>query len=130
MTKIVERASVLPLYGQVSIHSPATDDFPEFMSGDEYFVASSTALVIATHSDIDGPVTMTVVEGLEDVAGEIIFDAEILFEGGVLEYGNIPASDLHVISLSQAGATPVKVYVDSAGAADKVTIVLGPGSTK
>jgi len=128
MNHQVKQISVLPLYGQVSVHAPGTIDLPEWATGEEPSVASEHALVIATRSDMEGDVTISVTEGQGDEPGVMVFDSEVSFPGRVLEVGSIVGGALTQIPLARSGYVHLRVYVDAPGAASHVNVVLEPGT--
>lgn len=128
MNRVLATKSVLPLYGQVSVQAAGTVDLPEWITGEEPALASEHAAVIATQSDADGDVTVTVVEGSEPEAGALVLDTELSFPDGVLEFGSIVANALYRITLAGPGCVRVRVYSDPPGLARSVAVVLDSGA--
>lgn len=128
MNRVLATESVPPLYGQVSVHSAGTIDLPEWITGEEPALASEHAAVIATRSDADGDVTISLLEGTDPETGALVLDTELSFPEGLLEFGSIVANVLHRVQLTIPGYARVRVYADPPGLAHRVAVVLDPGA--
>ena len=128
MNRVLAHERVLPLYGQISLQSPGTVDLPEWVTGEEPALATEHAAVIATQSDADGDVEVSIVEGTSSEPGALVLDTELSLPDGVLEFGSIVASALHRVPLTTRGYVRVRVYVDPPGMARSVAVVLDPGA--
>src|SRR5512132_4549200 len=96
---------VLPLYRQVEVRDAAPDaadvDRPQWESGDEPVLASAQCIVLATRSDLEGPIEIEVRvgAGLDDpAAGHLLFDGELLTTGHGILVGN-SLTELHRVAL-------------------------------
>lgn len=108
---------VIPLYRQVEVRDAAPDaadvDRPQWESGDEPVLASAQCIVLATRSDLHGPVEIEVwVDASEQrPAGHLLFEGELLTTGEGAAVGNPLAGDLHRVPLP-IGWHPVRIYGD------------------
>jgi hypothetical protein len=108
---------VVPLYRQIDVFDAAPDaagvDRPEWGSGDEPVLASAQCIVLATRSDLHGPVEVEVWVGATDhpPAGHLLFDGELLTTGEGAAVGNPLAGDVHRVPLP-IGSHPVRIYGD------------------
>jgi hypothetical protein len=108
---------VVPLYGQVQVCDAAPDaadvDRPQWESGDEPVLASAQCIVLATRSDLDGPVEIEVQVGASEdrPAGHLLFEGELLTTGEGAAVGNPLADELHRVPLP-IGWHPVRIYGD------------------
>jgi hypothetical protein len=111
---LVGRFSVFPLYHQLEVRDAAgVVDCPQWESGEEPVLAGTQCIVLATRSDLEGPVEVEVwVGGIDtEPAGRLLYEGELL----VTEHGAVVGSslteELHPIPLP-IGWHPVRIYTD------------------
>lgn len=124
---MIYEMSILPLYGQVSVSDVGTVDLPDWGTGDEPAIFSEHAVVVATRSDFDGEVTITILEDDGNVDGQEVFAGEISCTTPAIEVGSIVAANLVRIPLARIGNVRVRVFVEPAGAPAYVSVLLEPG---
>jgi hypothetical protein len=108
---------VTPLYGQIDVRDANPDaadvDRPQWDSGDEPVLASTQCIVLATRSDLHGPVEIEVWVGADEhrPAGHLLFEGELLTTGEGAAVGNPLAGDLHRVPLP-VGFHRLRIYAD------------------
>ncbi|HEY3258722.1 MAG TPA: hypothetical protein VGJ95_00395 [Pseudonocardiaceae bacterium] len=125
------RFRVFPLYHQVEIRDAADVDRPRWESGDEPVLASAQCIVLATRSDLEGPIEIEVRvgAGLDDpAAGQLLFDGELLTTGHGILVGN-SLTELHRVAMP-IGWHPVCIYADQPANPARFTVLFdrGPAS--
>jgi hypothetical protein len=116
---------VVPLHQQVEIRDAAGAEVPQWGSEAEAAIASDQCLLLATRSDLDGPVEVDVwvgVGGPEAPAGQLVFDGELNITGDEVLIGNSLGGQLHRIPLP-IGWHSVRVYADPPDAAARLSVV-------
>jgi hypothetical protein len=108
---------VTPFYRQIDVFDAAPDaagvDRPQWDSGDEPVLASAQCIVLATRSDLLGPVEVEVWVGASEhpPTGHLLFDGELLTTGEGAAVGNPLAGDQQRVPLP-IGWHPVRIYGD------------------
>jgi len=129
MNRVLATMTALPLYGQVVIQDVGTSDLPEWETGEERAVATEHAIVVATRSDADGDVTITVLEGEDgDSLGELVFDGDLSLTSSMLEVGNPVAATVARVELGRVGYLRMRIYVEPAELAVQVAILMEPSA--
>ena len=121
------RISVLPLGAQVTLFSVEATEFPEWVTGDEAAIANSSALVVATRSDVDGEVKMQVSLGnVEDGPGIPVFEGDLTLQSGEVEFGSVLSGELHRTRIGGRGVYHAVVAVDTPNSVSEVFVSLAP----
>jgi hypothetical protein len=111
----VVRFQVFPLYHQMEIRDGTDDvDYPQWERGDEAVLTSAQCIVVATRSDLDGPVDVEVWLGAEPTdrpPGHLLFDGELLTTGHGALIGNSLAGELRRFTLP-IGWHSIRIYTD------------------
>jgi hypothetical protein len=112
----------------MEIRDAADDvDYPQWERGDEPILTSSQCIVVATRSDLDGPVGVEVWLGAEAAdrpPGVLLFEGELLTTGQGALIGNSLAGELHRIALP-IGWCPIRIYVDRPTWPSRFTVLFG-----
>lgn len=116
---------VLPLYGQIEIGDRDAVEVPQWETGEEQAVANETMICVATRSDADGRVRVTVIsEGVRATEGSEVFAGELSLPSGVLVVGNSIAAQTEELDLSPARSIMVRVLVEPRDLPSQVTVVV------
>lgn len=113
MSHLVREFNVAPLYGQVAALDVEAVDIPDWVTGEEPAVASEHAVLVATRSDAEGEVTIRVFDGVEGVAGHVVFDGDIAVTQPAIEIGSIPGAVLERVALARVGYVSLTIRVDN-----------------
>lgn len=120
------RFRVVPLYQQVEIRDAAEDiDYPRWQTGEERVLASAQCILVATRSDLEGPVEVEVRVGgalVGQPAGPLLFDGELLTTGQGILVGN-SLTKLHRVAVP-IGWHPVYVYADQPTDPARLTVLV------
>ncbi len=120
---------VTPLNAQVAVFSPSAPEFPEWKTGDEPAVTTTTAILVATRDDREGEVTVRVRTGTAHVDGfSEILTTTLLLADGVLAFGSFLSGQIDRMPLPTAGAFLATVSVDVPGEASSVLVTLTPAA--
>lgn len=127
MNNLLGELSVSPAYGQVSIEDPGTLDLPEWVTGQERVVANPHAIMVATRSDVEGDVIITVLEG-SDVSGlgDVVFEGELSLSSPFMDVGSAVTSTVMRVRVDRQGTVGVRVFVDPLGAPSCVRVLIEP----
>jgi len=129
MTDMDRQLRVTPLNAQVAVFSPSAPEFPEWETGDEPAVTTTTAILVATRDDREGEVTVRVRTGTAHVDGfSEILTTTLLLADGVLAFGSFLSGQVDRMPLPTAGAHLATVSVDVLGEASSVLVTLTPAS--
>jgi hypothetical protein len=129
MTDMDRQLRVTPLNAQVTIFSPGAPEFPEWETGDEPAVATTTAILIATRDDLAGEVTLRVRIDAAPVDGFAeVLTATLLLSDGVVAFGSFLSGEIERMPLPTAGAHLATVSVDVPGEASSVLVTLTPAT--
>jgi hypothetical protein len=116
--------SVFPLYHQLEVRDAAGVHCPQWESGEEPVLAGEQCIVLATRSDLEGPVELDVWVGAIDgePAGRLLFDGELLIteQGAVI--GSSLTEELYPVPLP-IGWHAVRVYADRPTDAARFTVL-------
>jgi len=98
------RFAVLPLHAHIDIRDPATDEYPQWVTGEEAVVATSQCIAVATRGDVDGRVVVEL--ALDDGATidpgwRQVFEGELLLTGDDVVVGNYVAGEAHVVRVGR-----------------------------
>lgn len=116
---------MLPLYSQVVVQDAGTADIPRWEAGDERAVHTTHSLAILTRSDMDGDVTMTVLQGTDTQGlGSQVFDGEILLTSPMLEIGSPIGADVFGVEVGNLGLLRLRVFVQPAKRPSSVVVLL------
>jgi hypothetical protein len=108
---------VTPFYRQIDVFDAAPDaagvDRPQWDSGEEPVLASAQCIVLATRSDLHGPVEVEVWVGANEhrPAGHLLFEGELLTTGEGAAVGNPLAGDEQRVPLP-IGWHRLRIYAD------------------
>jgi hypothetical protein len=110
---LVGRFSVFPMYHQLEVRDAATTDCPEWESGEEPVLAARQCIVLATRSDLEGPVEVEVWVGATDgePAGPLLYEGELLVTEQGAVVGSSLTEELHPVPLP-IGWHPVRIWAD------------------
>jgi hypothetical protein len=117
---------VIPLYRQVEIRDTDAVARPEWGSEAQPAVASDQCVLLATRSELDGPVQVDVwvgTQGPADPVGRLVFDGELLTTGNGIMVGNSLGEQLYRMALP-IGWHPVRVYADPEDAPARFAVLL------
>jgi hypothetical protein len=120
----VSEITVTPLNAQVVLFAAAAAEFPEWVTGDEPAVATDSAIMVATHEDLDGDVTVRVL--LDEVApqGEKVFERTLSLPTPSVRFGSFLSGELAEVLLPSAGEYSAQIYVDDLAAPSAVRVLL------
>ncbi|MEV8238817.1 hypothetical protein AB0O90_01125 [Microbacterium testaceum] len=120
---------VTPLNAQVAIFSPGAPEFPEWETGDEPAVATTTAILVATRDDLAGPVTVRVDTDTAALDGfTTVLGTTLMIPDGVIAFGSFLSGEIERMPLPTAGAHLATVSVDVPGEASSVLVTLTPAT--
>jgi hypothetical protein len=110
---LVGRFSVFPLYHQLEVRDAASEDCPQWDSGEEPVLAGEQCIVLATRSDLEGPVQVEVWVGAltAQSAGRLLFAGELLITEQGAVVGSSLTEELYPVALA-IGWHPVRIYAD------------------
>jgi hypothetical protein len=129
MTDMDRHLRVTPLSAQVAVFSPSSAEFPEWETGDEPAVATTTAILVATRDDLAGPVTVRVRTDTAALEGfTTIISPTLLLPDGVVAFGSFLSGEIERMPLPTTGALRATVSVDVPGEASSVLVTLTPAS--
>lgn len=129
MNRMLVQMRALPLYGQVTVADVGTSDLPDWETGEERAISTEHAVAVATRSDSEGDVTITVFEGRDRVGlGDVVFEGEISLTSHLLEVGNSLAATIAHADVGRAGYLRLRIFVEPANIPEKVTILIGPAT--
>jgi hypothetical protein len=107
----VSQFQILPLYQQIEIRDASDDaadvDCPQWERGDEPILTSAQCILVATRSDLEGPVDVEVWVGVDaddQPPGYLLFDGELLTTGHRALIGNSLAG-ICIASLSRSAGS-------------------------
>ena len=116
---------VLPLYGQVEIGDSGAVEVPQWETGDEPAVANESMICVATRSDADGKVRISVIsDGLRATHGSEVFAGELSLPSGVLVVGNSVAAQTEEVDLSSTRSIFVRVLVEPRELPSEITVIV------
>jgi hypothetical protein len=114
----VSQFQVFPLYRQMEIRDASNDaadvDCPQWERGDEPILTSAQCILVATRSELEGPIDVEVWVGIDmedQPHGYLLFDGELLTTGQGALIGNSLAGDMYRIALP-IGWLPIRIYAD------------------
>ncbi|KTR95393.1 hypothetical protein NS220_06260 [Microbacterium testaceum] len=120
---------VTPLNAQVAVFSPSAPDFPEWGTGEEPAVATTTAILVATRDDLAGPVTVRVCTEAAALDGfTTVLGTTLTLRDGVVAFGSFLSGEVERMPLPTTGAFLATVSVDVPGEASSVLVSLTPSS--
>jgi hypothetical protein len=108
---------VTPFYRQIDVFDAAPDaagvERPQWDSGDEPVLVSDQCIVLATRSDLHGPVEIEVWVGASEhrPAGHLLFEGQLLTTGEGAAVGNPLAGDEQRVPLP-IGWHRLRIYAD------------------
>lgn len=121
--------TVSPMYGQIVVGDAGQGiEYPQFDSGQEVLVSSAYAVVVATRSDADGPVSVQVsTQDDPPAAGQAsdvteIFDDELLLPSKTLFVGSQLSQQFRTFDV--AASARLRILVDHPGMASAITVSL------
>jgi len=120
---------VTPLNAQVAIFSPRAPEIPEWETGDEAAVATTTAILVATRDDLVGEVAVRVRTGTAPVDDfSEILTTTLHLADGVVAFGSFLSGQVDRMPLPTAGTHLATVSVDVPGEASRVLVTLTPAA--
>lgn len=117
--------TVMPLYNQIVIQNPDTEDIAQWESGDEVAVSSSHSVAISTRPDFKGDVEISILSGNDTASlGDLIFDGKIILTGTELEVGSPQAGDVVRVRAPGPGHIRVRAFGDQPVRPSSITVLL------
>lgn len=116
---------VRPLYAQVTIEAEGAIEVPVPSTGLERVLANDTSILVATHPDHKGDLSIEVHRGTDDDSlGEKLFSGKLTLSTPRLVVGNQIGNRLLTVDVGRTGRTPVDIYVDDLEAPTHINVVV------
>lgn len=121
---LVGRFRVFPLYHQLEVRDAASADCPQWETGEEPVLAGTGCIVLATRSDLDGPVEVEVWVGatIAEPPGPLLHEGELLVTEQGAVVGSSLTEELYPVPLP-VGWHPVRIYADRPTDPARFTVV-------
>jgi hypothetical protein len=121
---LVGRFLVFALYHQLEVRDAASLDCPQWESGEEPVLAGTQCIVLATRSDLEGPVQVEVWVGALDgePAGPLLYEGELLVTEQGAVVGSSLTEELYPVALP-IGWHPVRIWADRPTEPSRFTVV-------
>jgi hypothetical protein len=125
VNRVLAEVKAFPLYSQVWIGDADTTDLPDWPADGARVASSAHAVAVATRSDVDGDVTIRLVEGnAEPEAADLVFQGEPCLTSPYLELGNTVAATVARVRIDRIGYVNVRIFVRPADLPDEVIVLI------
>lgn len=126
MSELITAIRVTPSYHQVVVQAEDASDLPVPETGTEQVVASTEAVIVATHDERHGKVLIEVHRGLPaNPDGAKVFDGELSFTTPRLVVGSTLGCETATVDVSRIGWIPITIHADPPDGPNRITVSLG-----
>lgn len=123
MSQLITTVQVTPSYHQIVVQAEDATDLPVPETGTEQVVASTEAVIVATHDERRGKVIIEVHRGRPaDPQGTKVFDGELSLTIPRLVVGSTLGCDTATVDVDRTGWIPITIHADPPDNPNHITV--------